>query len=262
MVFSDTTNKNGIIQTIEFWTGRRDGEISGASTMLKIFTARVNSAFDILMPRLLSYSDFIRWDDINHTDKPVGTINLVSGTSSYKITEDDNALDILNLVAVGILPSSSATDYVLLPKITLDSSNALLAFSPNSSSSGNISGWSEMGNRVNLNVKPNYSATNGIKLFFEREQSPFASTDTTKEPGIPKPFHELLALYPSLDDILVNRSNDTATITRLEARIAKKERDLDDMISLRNPTRLRMSVNNQSSYPQSGRIGFGGDSNR
>ena len=253
MVFSDSTTKLGIIQQIEFWCRLPDGTITGTS--LKQITGRVNGAFDMLMPRLLSYSDQIRWDDLNHTDLPIGKINMVSGQSDYKVTEDDNSLDILNLTNLRILESASGTEYRTLTRMLPDDEFALDALSPNPSVSGTPTHFLEVGNRLFLYPEPNYSATDGIKLFFEREQSYFASTDTTKEPGIPKPFAELLILYTALDYVLVYRAKELALITRLEARIAKKERDLDDMISLRNPTRGGLRTNNrQYGTSQSGRI--------
>lgn len=253
MVFSDSTTKLGLIQQFEFWARLPDGTVTG--TLLKQITGRINAAFDMLMPRLLSYSDQIRWDDTNHTDQPIGTVNMVSGQSDYKVTEDDNSLDILNLIALRIYESASGTEYKDLVRMFPDDERALEALAPNPSVSGTPTHFLETGNRIFLYPEPNYAATNGIQLFFEREQSRFASTDTTKEPGIPSPFHELLVLYPALDWILVNRAKEVALITRLEARIARKERDLDDMISLRNPTKAGLRTNNRTfGNAQSGRL--------
>ena len=119
--FSDTTNKNGLIQIFEFWTRQPDGTVSG--TLLKQVTARINSAFERIMPILLAYNDQIRWDDPNHTDAPIGRVNLVASQNDYKITEDDNSLDILNITHVRILPTATATAYTELSRITSDDSN-------------------------------------------------------------------------------------------------------------------------------------------
>jgi len=244
MEFSNTTNKDGIIQTIEFWTRLPDGEISGTSILLKQITGRVNRAFDKIMPSLLSYSDYIRWDDINHADRPIGTVDITSGQSDYTITEDDNSLDILNLTRVRIYSSSSATDYIELKRMNIDDDRALEAMSPNSS--GTPSHFLEKGNTIFLYPEPNYSSTDGLQLFFEREQHYFESGDTTDEPGIPKPFHELLALFPSYDYVLVHRPDDTNTLTAINNRIFGIENDLEDMISKRNPTRSRLTISNDS----------------
>lgn len=242
MPFSDTTNKNGIIQTIEFWTGLGDTGISSNSTLLKVITARVNQGFDRLMPLLLSYCDHLRWEDTNHTDKPIATFNLVSGQPDYKFTTDDNTLNVLNITDVRIYQSVTATDYVTLGRMTMDDERAVTAMSPNTNDTGTPTHFLEHGNVLYLYPKPNYAATNGIKVFFERDPSYFASSDTTKSPGIPRPFHYLLALYAAHDWLVVNKPANTVVITRIEAEIAKGTKQLSDLISARTPTRVKMTT--------------------
>ena len=236
--FSDTTNKNGLIQKFEFWARLPDGETTG--TLLKQATDRINAGFENIIPLLLAYNDQIRWDDLNHTDAPIGRVNLVVNQNDYKITEDDNSLDILNITHVRILTSSTDTSYSDLKRITSDDPRVPEILSPDTSLTGTPSGFVELGNRLYLDILPSYSATNGIEIFFGREQSYFTSTDTTKEPGIPKPFHELLALYAANDYVSVQRPEDTNTLTVIRDRIAKKEKDLKNFIDLRNPTKVRM----------------------
>lgn len=265
MVFNDTTNKAGLIQTVEFWTRLEDGAISGDATLLKQITARINSGFDSIMPLLLSYTDYIRWDDFNHTDRPIGTFNMVSGQSDYTIAEDDNSLDILNIMNVRAVQSSTGTEYRTLSRMLINDDRAVDAMSPNPSVSGAPTHFLEVGNTIFLYPEPNFSATNGIKIFFEREQSYFASTDTTKEPGIPKPFHELLALYAALDWNAVHRATDQGLMNEIRTRIAKKERELSDLISMRNPTKGRLMTTHEgnSGGVESGKINiYGSDSNQ
>lgn len=240
MQFSDTTNKNGMIQKFEFWTRQPDGTVTG--TLLKQVTALINSGFDRIMPFLLSYSDYIRWDDINHTDKPVGTLTMTSGQGDYKITEDDNALDILNFTNVKILASTTATEYTDLTRMTLDDSRVEEALSPSPATSGVPTHWLENGNKIYLYPEPNYTKAAGIKVFFEREQSYAVSTDTTKEFGIPKIFHELPVLYAALDWNRVNRSDDVGLIREIKEEIFKQENNLKNLISLRNPTKTVMTT--------------------
>ncbi len=242
MQFNNSTDKNGGIQACEFWCNLGDGGISGDADLLKIFTARINSGFDHLMPRLLSYtSDLIRWDDTNHTDHPFGYVDIVSGQSDYEIKQDGNALDILNITRVKILDSATQTIYKDLQQMTIDDPKATNAMSPNSDETGIPSTFLEKGNVIFLYKQPDYASTKGIKLFFEREQSYFISTDTTKEPGIPLPFQEILFLYASLDWLLVNKPDNGMLISRIEARIAQKEFALDRAISKRNPVQRRIT---------------------
>lgn len=238
MVFSDTTNKNGIIQRIEFWTGMNDGGISGAPTLLKQFTGMVNTAFDRVLPQLLALQgDLLRFDDTNHSDKPVGRVNIVSGQGDYKITQDDNSLNILNITNVRILGSSSATQYSELERMTLDDPDVPDVVSSVNSRPGTPTKFLETNNTVYLFPRPDYDATNGLQIFFERDPSYFASTDTTKEPGFPKPFHELLALYPALDWNQVNNANNQALIRNTQLQIEKYEKGLKELVEKRNPTK-------------------------
>jgi len=246
MQFSDTSNKSGIIQTIEWWCGMADAQISGDTTELKRFTARVNSAFDRILPLVLSNTHNVKWDDINHPDFPIATFNLVSGQADYTLSEDDNSLDVLNILKVRILNSSSATQYTDIDIITLDDDKAFDALSPNSQDTGIPTRALIKGNSVFFNPKPNYSATSGVKVFFEREPSYFTSSDTTKEPGIPKYSHELLALYPAHDWLLVFKPENTSLISRIEAQIARRENELRDMNDQRHRTHRVMKPNVES----------------
>lgn len=241
MVFSDTTNKNGLIQSFEFWTRHQDGEVSGNATLLKIATRLINGGFERLMPMLLAYNDQIRWDDLNHTDAPIGRVNLVADQNDYKLTEDDNSLDILNITKVRILPSSTATVYVDLERLTADDPRVPEILSPDTSVSGTPSAFVELGNVLYLDVLPSYSKSAGIEIFFGREHDYFTSADTTQEPGIPKPFHELLVLHAALDWTRVNRADDLSLLRELKEELSKREMKLNEFISLRNPTKAVMT---------------------
>lgn len=237
--FSDTTNKNGLIQLWEFWTRTPDGQCTG--TLLKQTTARINAAFENILPLLLSFNDQIRWDDLNHTDAPVGFVNIVSGQNDYKVTTDTNSYDILNITKVRVHISATDTVYHDLERISADDPRVPEILNPSYGVTSPASGFLELGNTLYLDVKPNYACTSGIEITFGRQQQYFVSTDTTKKPGIPLPFHELLALYAALDWNLVNRTEDGNLISQLTQRIAQKRKDLEMLIDLRHPTRAIMT---------------------
>jgi len=235
--FSNTADKNGLIQKFEFWTRQKDGTVTG--TALKQVTDRLNQAFERIMPILLAYNDQVRWDDINHTDAPIGYVDLAANQNDYKITTDDNSLDILNITHVRILPSTTATSYVELERVTANDPRVPSFLSPDSTITGIPSAFLELGNRIYLDVLPSYTKASGIELFFARQQSYFVSNDTTKEPGIPLPFHELLALHAAHDWLLVN-SKDQSLIQNVRAEIDRQEKQLKNFIDLRNPTRVKI----------------------
>lgn len=240
MQFSDTTNKNGLIQECEFWTGLGDAGISGNTTLLKQITSRINRAYDKVLPIVLSHSDKLRWDDTNHTNHPIGYVNIASDTNDYQVLVDGGGLSILNITDVMALPASTATEYQTLHRMTLDDPRALRAMSPNPTDLGVPSAFVEKNNTIFLDVKPNYAATNGLKIFFERIPDYFTSADTTQTPGIPAQFHMLLALHASKDWLVVYKPESVTLITSLNGEIAKMERNLQRATSQRNPTRRRI----------------------
>ncbi len=241
-VFNDTTNKNGLIQIFEFWTRLPDGTVGADLTTVlgRQIVSRMNGGLEKIMPLLLSYSDFMRWDDPNHTDAPIGTIDIISGQPDYKLSEDDNSLDILNITNVRVFPSATATLYNDLQRMKADDPRVPDVTSPNTNNSGSPSHFLELGSRLYLFPEPNYASTNGIKIYFGREHDYFTTSDTTQEPGIPKPFHELVALYAAIDYISVVRPEDGNTLGLIQARINKTERDLKNFINLRHPTVLQI----------------------
>lgn len=238
--FSDTTVKNGLMQQCEFWTGLGDTGITGNATLKLIMTTRLNDAFDKLMPRLLRYLRFIGFDDPNQTGIPTKLTNIVSGTSSYTIAADTNSFEALEILDVAILTSPTETQYTKLEKISADNPDALFYVSPNSNSTGVPSSVLIVGNKLFFNVIPDFSATNGIKTFLVREQDRFVAADTTATAGIPLPFQSLLPVYASHDYLVVNKPDNQILITRLEAEIARREKDLDAFIGARNLTKSVM----------------------
>lgn len=242
MQFNQTASPySGLIQECERWCRFPVGGISGDSTLLGEFTTRINSAFERIMPILLSYNDQIRWDDLNHTNQPVGYVNIVSGQSDYKITTDASSLDILNLHKVRVYTSDSAAVYTELDRVLLNDPRVPRIISPDSNEQGAPSHFLEKGNVLYLYPQPDYSVSNGIELFFSRQQLYFTTADTTKEPGIPLPFHRLLALIASLEWNQVNRTDDTNLLAILRGEIDAMKKDLSDFVDARFRSKKRIT---------------------
>lgn len=266
-VFSDTTlAQTGLIQHCERWTGLGNGAISGDSVLLPQFTQAINDAFDQVLPSVLSRSGKGRWDDLNNTDHPIATLNMVSGQPDYSVKVDGDNLDILRIFDVRIIKSASGTNYETLIKIGLEDERALATMSPNPSDSGIPDHWLERGNTIFLGPNPNFGLTNGIKIFFERVENYFLSTDTTKVPGIPRLYHTILADIASYEWLVVNKPLDVTVYQALQQKIATRMKQLSDSEDGRNPlhSRFTIATNNQGvNSAQSGRIGTGPmDSNR
>lgn len=243
MQFSDTTNKNGILQRIEQYTGLGDGGITNDTTLIKVITAQVNEAFDEIMPLILaSVGNQIQWDDINNTGNPIGYINIVSGQSDYLVSTDQYSLDILDIKAVRTLISATATTYADVQMIDSADSDALSALSPNTGEVGVPRKVLKRGNQLFAYPQPNYNATNGFELYFERIQSYFASTDTTKSPGIPRIFHSILPKIASYHWLTINKPSNTVLLQDLGERIKEDKAALHSFVRMRAPTRTVLTT--------------------
>lgn len=83
MVFSDTTNKNGIIQRYERHTLMGDGVVSGDNLTLRQATADINDTVFELESDILLTQDGFDFDPLNNSDIPVGTVTLEANRRFY-----------------------------------------------------------------------------------------------------------------------------------------------------------------------------------
>lgn len=155
-------------------------------------TRRVNAALDRFFT--LAFQADGRWsfDDLNQTTAPLQSINLVSGTQKYAL--DTFTSEIINALRWEILDEND--NPILLTR--LDRNGVPEALTEYQSTNGTPKEYDLLGKYIYLYPAPNYSKTNGLSVYFERNKSAFTTTDTTKSPGIPSIFHQYLCRYASL----------------------------------------------------------------
>ncbi len=197
--FSDTTNYKGIIQLIEKELGFKRTDISGDSTKLKEFTADVNLAWDDYVHIALNADGRWQFDDSNQTDYPIIKTNLVDGQRDYPFTTDEGGNLILDIQRVSILRSATETLYYDIYPIDQQSDSDAWSLVSENTTEGVPSRYDKTANALFLDPIPSYNATNGLKIYINREASYFTSSDTTKKPGCPGIHHKYFALKPALD---------------------------------------------------------------
>lgn len=189
-VFSDTTNKLGLIQGCERQCNLGDTGISGDDQRLKEFTAFINEGQRKIWGWIFSvYSGWV-YDDKNQTDLPQATCDMVNGTGKYSLPT--KALTIKKVS----VKNSSGNWYDLSPFTLEDLKGTPLPEWHDVNSTPNY--YRLVGNTIELKPAPNYDSTAGLKVYFDREGVDFASTDTTDTPGFASIFHELLSVYGSI----------------------------------------------------------------
>lgn len=230
LVFSSTANKNGIIQRIErnVFGPDGDGRITGNSTLFAYFTNDVNMALDRALSIIFNADGRWQFDDSNHTDYPIITTNLVANQRDYSFTTDGSSNLILDIYKVAILPSATATLYdEVSPADAQSDDNSVFV---EASETGVPSQYDKTANGIFLNPVPNYSATNGLKVYISREGSYFTTADTTKKPGIAGIFHEYLVVEPSYRYAM---ANGLTNMNALASETMRLEREIEKYYSRR-----------------------------
>src|SRR5574343_475834 len=88
MVYSDTTTKNGLIQSCERYCNLGDAGISSNTQRLYDFTAFINNRGKKIWELIFSVHSGWTYDDSNQTDLPQATTGLTDGTGVYAIPTD------------------------------------------------------------------------------------------------------------------------------------------------------------------------------
>jgi hypothetical protein len=223
MQFSDTTNKDGIIQDCEsILFGDNYGQITDDANLLATFTRNSNRALDRATSLIFDADGRWDWDDKNRTDYPIAVTDLVSGQSDYRFNVSHLKID-----QIEIRNESDSTWRKLKSINRTDFSKPLSEVY----GKGAPIVYTKIADAFFLYPEPNYSVTNGLKVYFQRAASYFEATDTTKEPGFAKLYHRLISLWASYDYASVN-GMPIARVLRDE--ILVMEQELQNFYSFRS----------------------------
>lgn len=195
--FSDTTNKNGLMQRIERACGYNDGEITGNTTRMAYFTSDVNAGLNDVFGSILGKKGW-QHDDPNHTKYPFITLDLVQSQRDYFFTKDEQGNVIVDIHKVMVADSSGI--YRELYQKDQNRRNTTNENTDSYFDGQDIEGTPtsfDLNGSVGLFLDPvpSYNSTDGIKIFIDREASYFTVSDTTKMPGFVGLYHEYLVLF-------------------------------------------------------------------
>lgn len=243
MVFSDTTNKIGLIQDCEMLLNFPDAGISGDATLLKQMTGLLNQAYLKAIAYALDLDPKWTWDDSNYSDLPIASATLVSGQEDYTLpaaTTSGNASTLLKVLKIAVL-DTSGIEIVLQPTSLSEAElNRLYT-------SGGVPAYYKLiGNSVKLFPKPltgSVTLTAGLKVYFQRSPDLFASTDTTQQPGLPEPFHRMLSLEACMD---YASARGLPNIEYLQGKLSELKTILDGFYGRNRDERVRLSARREA----------------
>jgi hypothetical protein len=191
--FSDTTNKDGIIQHCERELGFDYGDISGDTERLAAFTADTNTGLDEVATIHALIGGQWQHSDTNHTKYPLLEADIVSGQQDYTFDEDADGNKILDIYKV--MAKFDASDDLQ----TLEQKDLAVLGKENdgfmSPGSGASQAYDLIANGIFLENTPTANVTDGLLIFPSVEGSYFTTTDTTKTPGYDGRFHYYLVLH-------------------------------------------------------------------
>lgn len=217
MQFSDTSNKQGIVEDIDFFC---DTDSTTYPTAQK--TRNVNRAYDRVVSLILGSDGRWQWDDTNATDLPIATTTITANQQDYGI-------DTTHLKITRVEIKDSAGNWILLNPI--DAAEVTdQSISDFYKTAGLPIYYDKIANSIFLYPKPNYTQAASLKVYFQRNVSYFTASDTTKQPGFASPFHRLLSLGASFDFAL---KKGLPQLNSLREQIAVMEQALMDFYAQR-----------------------------
>ena len=243
--FSNTTDRDGIIELIERDTNTQS--VTTSSYPLKVKTNYVNEALSHFFLLAIKAGGRFQVDDTNQTNLPIITTDIVASQPDYTFLVDDStpANQILDIRKIRIKDANG--QWKEITQVDRETFNV--------SDYENVEGTPEYfdltGNSVILYPTPDYSSDESLEIYISRTPSYFVSTDTTKEPGVPKIFHSYFHLRPSYFYCLVK---DLPQAAGLKNSVDEIEKSITDYYSRRNRT--------ESSGGAGGRLRVRQESNR
>lgn len=189
--YSNTSSRElGMIQACEDDLNFPALGISGNSTLLAQFTRNMNTWYQKIITMIFECQDAWNWDDINQTDYPIASADLVAGQQDYELPLTLGALKIqrLDISFDGITWQKCSPFDVQETLQPLDTTSVGVNFSKTNPK------YDIRANSIFIYPIPDANVTAGLKIYFSRGPLEFATTDTTKAPGIDYAFHRMIAV--------------------------------------------------------------------
>lgn len=201
-------------------------------------TADENLALDKAFSIIFKSGGRWQFDDSNFTDYPIISRNIVSGQRDYTFTADENGNLILDVYKVMVKTSANGP-YVEIQPVDQQSDADMSSFYDGQNTSGIPTRYDKTANGIFLDAIPNYNATDGIKVFINREGSYFSVGDTTKKPGFAGLFHEYIALRPSYQYAYRNSLDN---VNKLQEEMLRMEKEMSEYYTFRERDSKRRMV--------------------
>lgn len=217
---SATTAAPSIIEDIDSILGT-DSTSYPLATKLR----NINLHYYDVVTDILSTQSNWEWDDTNTTDFPIGTTNLVVAQRDYTLPSN-----FLKLLRVEVLDSGG--NYQKVTQI--DEQQISQGLETFMAGGGLPIFYREIGNSIELYPSADATATTltaGLKIYYQRTQTEFTTSDASTSPGFAAPFHRILSIGAAYDYAF---SKTLPIATPLKQRLDELRQSLREYYSTRN----------------------------
>lgn len=237
MQFNTHATNNDLVSDCKFLiTGSYTGTID---YHINDMTRSANNKLSEVASLIMKHDNRWEFDDDNFETLPIGTTDLVAGQQDYEIA----VADFLNIQEVQIKDDKG--NWIVIQPVDRNKGKAQ-RLSDLEEEDGLPLYYDKLGSSIFLYPKPaagNVTATQGLRVRFQRNPSYFLTTDTTKEPGFPRIFHRIVSIGMALDYCLSNELSNKLERLKMEE-VAIRE-SIEDYYTERNKDeQLKMSLNN------------------
>jgi len=180
-----STPENSLISHIDFLLFG-DSTSLNAKYVIADRTRNINIAYDEVVSDIYKADPLHQWDDSNNSDFPIATLALTAAQDHYTM------LDTALVVHRVRMKDSNGTLRTLTPVLRrqLSDSQIIATGTPNK--------YYKIGGAIFPVPIPDYSASAGVELQFQRGGNHFTTSDTTTAPGFNSQYHDILAISAAL----------------------------------------------------------------
>jgi hypothetical protein len=198
MEFNDTTNKQGLIQDIDFRLFGTSSSLNSAYS-IEDRTRRINQRINKVVTIIFRNDRRWKYDDFNHDDMNIFYATLFQGQQDYEVSGGDF------ITISEVFVKDKDGKYQRLTPLVRERGNAQTLQDLEDDDPGMPEYYTKYGNSVMLYPRPDLSyltADEGFMVRGQRLPSYFISADTTKEAGFNPLFHDYLSAGASYDGAL------------------------------------------------------------
>jgi len=229
MEFSDNTNKQGIVQDIDFLC-----RSTSATYPVAQKTRNVNNAVFEAQSIIWESTPGWWWEDSGRTDFPTVYGTLTHGTQDYRIAAISTIARHIKAVEV----KDSNGDWRPVRPVDLsDLTRPRKEWYETSS----LPIWYDLeGGFISLYPKPSsaqVTLASGLALYVSRDALLFSATNTTTTPGFAPQFHRFLSVSASID--FEKDPTQRAFLVRLKENIAEQMRNFYAHRNIEYQTRIK-----------------------